>query len=109
MWPFGRRRNDGLDLDSFGAEIASASPPPGYGGIERFQDFRAVFLTGNSSEEQRRRVLAEIVLNWGKLWKGAPQRPEQVQRFEGRRDMALQLLDTIYVEPRSKPTTARRS
>ena len=73
--------------------------------MDRYRDFRAVFL-GESTPEQGRRVLHEI-LTWGHIWRTSMDPdPYQVHFNEGERSLSLKVVTAIENEPVPKPTQA---
>ena len=72
-----------------------------YTNIDRYRDFRSLFL----STDQGRRVLYEIMA-WGHIYRSTAVRgdPHETYRREGERNMALRVLTTIHVEPKAPPT-----
>ncbi len=79
-------------------------PSEDYDPIDRYNDFRKVFL----ETEQGRRVLRQI-LGWGNLLKSHlvrmpnPIDPYTVVAREGERNLALRLFSVMMVEPPKRP------
>ena len=76
--------------------------------MERYRDFRAVFLT----TDQGRRVLHEI-MRWGHMFNQSYHPVGQVDPYrvmgnEGERSLALKIYGTAMVEPPELPTQANR-
>ncbi len=103
-WPW--RRPGNPDPEAFLAELARSHPGGRrYTNIDRYRDFRVVFL----DSDRGRRVLFEI-LGWGHVFK--PSAP--LARFEanktffhdGERNIALRIMATMNAEPSVKPTKA---
>lgn len=94
-----------IDLEAVFGELALAHPGHGkYEPIDRYRDFRAVFL----ATDQGKRVLYEI-LSFGRMFKSSawPQfDAHQTMYHEGERNLALRILTTINAEPVDKPTRA---
>lgn len=89
-------------------DIMSKPQTGNYTEMDRYRDFRALFL----GTDQGRRVLYEI-LGWGHMFRpsfqGAPIDPNRVMIHEGERNMALKVLSTINKEPVTAPVTVNRS
>ncbi len=92
-------------MDEYLELLADLSVPgEDYDPIDRYNDFRKVFL----ETEQGRRVLRQI-LGWGSLLKSHlvrmphPIDPYAVVAREGERNLALRLFATMLVEPSKKP------
>jgi hypothetical protein len=87
-------------IDVFcGAVLGSAQDQAAYTAMERYRDFRALFL----STEQGRRVLSEI-LKIGFVAKsttqpGGPIDPYRTHLHEGRRTLAMDIFYHATVEP----------
>lgn len=83
----------------------SKAPTGDYDPMDRYREFRAVFL----STEQGRRVLHELLRRCGvnrTSVRGQPIDPHRVTFLEGERSIGLWLLGTIAVEPAQRPTQA---
>ena len=80
--------------------LADLSVPGDYNPVDRYNDFRKVFL----ETEQGRRVLRQI-LGWGHLLKShlvrmsRPIDPYAVLGLEGERNLALRIFSIMLVEP----------
>lgn len=98
IWPFRRREVDHEGL------LRSLGIPMPRSDMDRFRDFRAVFM-GN---EQGKRVLRDI-LEWGHVWQSsmAPD-PNQVMFSEGERNLALKIMAAVHNEPVERPTHTNR-
>ena len=87
------------------AEIVKARLGPSYTEIDRYRDFRQLFL----SSDQGKRVLYQL-LGWGHMVQSsaglANNETNRTFLIEGERNLALRILRTIYVEPKPKPTQA---
>ncbi len=86
--------------------LSAAHPGPGnYTPLDRYRDFRSVFL----STEQGKRVLYEI-LGFGHMFRslayGAKFETNRVFYHEGERNLALRIVSTINIEPKPKPDRA---
>ena len=92
---------DVLDFIS-GQTTATSSK---YNSLDRYRDFRKVFL----ETEEGKRVLREI-LCWAKLLMvtsaGKPIDPLELAKREGHKELGCKLLSTIYIEPAPKPDRA---
>ena len=90
-------------MDEFLEILADLSIPGEYDEIDRYNDFRKVFL----ETEQGRRALRQI-LAWGHLLKSHlvrmphPIDPYAILGFEGERNLALRIFSTMLVEPIKK-------
>lgn len=105
IWPFRRHRVGDPDPEAFLAELAASHPGKGYKPIDRYRDFRRVFL----DDEQGRRVLYEL-LAWGGMFKPlTPGRLETNETFfhEGERNIALKIMTTMHAEPTARPTSTK--
>lgn len=77
------------------------------GRLDRYQDFRAVFL----GSEQGRRVLHEILRQCGvnkAVSPAGPVDPYQTHLKEGRRGAALTIMGIIHSEPEPQPVQQTR-
>lgn len=88
-------------------EVTSLPALPNYTKKDRYADFNHVFMR----DEQGRRVLREI-LGWGGMFRastlGNPIDPYLSHIRIGERNMALRLLDAVYVEPPIPPVKQKR-
>ena len=77
------------------------------GALDAHRDFRAVFL-GESTEEQGRRVLNQI-MSWGRIM-GATSDSDPIVMaiMNGERNAVLRIIKVIEVEPEKQPTQAVR-
>lgn len=82
--------------------MATSIPAPGqYTDMDRFRDFKKVFMTDDGQ-----RVLREL-LAWGHLFKPSFDKDPYVMAFrEGERNMSLKLLIAITKEPKERPAQA---
>ena len=89
-------------MDEYLEILAGLSIPEEYDAIDRYSDFREVFL----ETEQGRRVLKQI-LGWGSLLKVHPMKspidPYMTERLEGQRNLALKIFAVMLVEPSKRP------
>ena len=92
------------DIDAFLSELSNARPQS-YTAMERYADFRAVFL----GSDQGKRVLHEI-LSWGHLYRSSAQvanfDPYKTMYCDGQRSIGIKTMMVINNEPRSQPTKA---
>ena len=88
--------------------LASLSLPDNYDPVDRYHDFRQLFL----ETEQGRRVLKQI-LGWGHLLRVStianPVDPWRMVFTEGERNMALRLFAAMLVEPPRKAERQERT
>jgi hypothetical protein len=88
-------------------EIMSLPSLEGYSKRDRYADFHQMF----AQDERGRRVLREI-LGWGGMFQigvsGNPIDPFRTHVRNGERNMALRLLDAVYIEPPEPPEKQRR-
>ena len=101
---------DEYEVDSGGLfdALMKLPSPEGYTAMDRYRDFRQLFM----GSEQGTRVLREI-LAWGHMFRpgfsaGGPIDPYRLSIHEGERNMALRLLGTINSEPVTKPAQVNR-
>ena len=89
----------------FLSELASVHPGKGYSKMDRYKDFREVFLT-----DQGMRVLYEI-LSWGHMFRSSAHLgkfdPYETMFHDGERNIALQIMYTMRAEPRDRPTSTK--
>ena len=89
-------------MDEYLEILAELSVPQEYNDIDRYNDFRKVFL----ETEPGRRVLKQI-LGWGSLLKVHPMRqpidPYLTERLEGQRNLALKIFAIMLIEPPERP------
>lgn len=87
-------------MDEYLEILAELSMPEKYDPIDRYNDFRKVFL----ETEQGRRVLRQV-LGWGHLLKShlagmpRPIDPYSLLGLEGERNLALRIFSVMLVEP----------
>lgn len=91
------------DIDVLFADLSATHPGKGeYSHLDRYADFRAVFL----ATDQGRRVLYEI-LSWGHMFAATPMlgqfEANKTFFLEGERNIALRIFDTAHKEPPEKP------
>ncbi len=89
-------------MDEYLEVLATLSVPEEYNEIDRYNDFRKVFL----ENDQGRRVLKQI-LGWGNLLRVHPMRspidPYMTERLEGQRNLSLKIFAIMLIEPKEKP------
>ena len=90
------------EMDEYLELLADLSVPEDYDDIDRYNDFRKVFL----EDEPGRRVLKQI-LGWGGLLKIHPMRSPidsaMTERLEGQRNLSLKIFAIMLVEPKKRP------
>ena len=92
------------DLEDFLVELSTAQTA-GRTAMDRYRDFREVFLGSDAG----RRVLHDI-LAMGKVFMTSFRKgdPHLLFAQEGRRSMAVQILKTVREEPQERPTRGRQ-
>ncbi len=89
-------------MDEYLEILAELSVPEDYNPIDRYNDFRKVFL----ETEQGRRVFKQI-LGWGSLLRVHPMKspidPYMTERLEGQRNLVLRIFAIMLVEPPKRP------
>ncbi|KKK64371.1 hypothetical protein LCGC14_2984870 [marine sediment metagenome] len=92
-------------MDEYLELLADLSvPTEDYDPIDRYNDFRKVFL----ETDQGRRVLRQI-LGWGHILKShlvgmpRPIDPYTILSLEGERNLALHIFSVMLVEPKKRP------
>ncbi len=102
-WPWRRARPD---HEAFLTELATSHPGKQYQKIDRYRDFRRVFL----DSEQGRRVLYELLALCGMYKSAAPRAkfdPYETMFLNGQQDIAFTLLGTLNIEPKARPTSTK--
>ena len=91
-----RYRRAAPDPEAFRADLEAAMAGVRYRPIERYRDFRAVFM----ATPPGRRVLWQI-LDWAHLWQhvAIPGDPHGTYLRDGRRDIGLKILKVMGAEP----------
>ena len=93
------------DFEALLAEITRARISPDYTEMDRYRDFRQVFMGTDAGK----RALA-IILGWGHIVRNAAalanHDTNKTQFFNGENNLALRILSTVYVEPKPRPTRA---
>lgn len=105
LWPFGRREPVPLDVDAFFGDLRRFAPMKDrYTAVDRYRDFRAVFISGGASPEQARRVLWQV-LDWCRLFRpvATPGDPHETYRRDGERNIGLKIFMTLNVQPSAGP------
>lgn len=105
-WPFRRHSKGTPDPEVFLAELAASHPGKAYKPMDRYRDFRRVFL----GDEQGRRVLYEL-LSWGHMFRS----PAKMSNFgtnetffhEGESHFAKLIMSTMHAEPKARPERAK--
>ncbi|GEM_PF-3672302 len=95
-WLSGGAKIGRPDPEVLFADLGRAHTGTGYGDLERYQDFRAVFL----SDKRGKRVLYEI-LTWARLFQPAyvPGDAYATHYRDGERNIGLKILAVINAEP----------
>lgn len=104
-WPWRRYRVGTPDPEAFLAELATVHPGKSYKPMDRYRDFRRVFL----ETEQGRRVLYEL-LAWCGMFR--PRRSFDTNETffkEGERNIALKIMTTMNAEPIARPATTKEA
>ena len=105
-WPWRRYDVGDPDPEAFLAELAASHPGKAYKPMDRYRDFRRLFL----DSEQGRRVLYEI-LRWGNMFRpSAPMAnfdPHETMFHDGERNVALRIMSTMHAEPRERPANTK--
>lgn len=94
------------DHQRFLSELAGSHPGRNYKPMDRYSDFRRLFL----ETEQGRRVFYEIMSFCGMYKSAAPRAnfdPYQTMFFNGQQDIGYRLLAAMNVEPKSQPTSTK--
>ena len=108
IWPFRRHRVGNPDPEAFIAELAASHPGKGYRPMDKYRDFRRLFL----ETDQGRRVLYEI-LGWGGMFRPSSRQGnfETNETFfhEGERNIALKIMTTMHAEPKARPTSTKET
>lgn len=104
FWPFGSRERVPPPPDP-----AALQPvlPDGYDDLDRYRDFRAVFV-GESTAEQGRRVLSCLLSrDMAHVWQPSMSAdPHQTAFREGERNVGLKILAALGNPPGRKATKA---
>lgn len=89
------------DPDAFFADLAASHPGKNYSKMDRYRDFRHLFL----GSEQGKRVLFEILL-WGHITR--PSAPlakfetNETMFLDGERSLAVKIMTTMNAEPQER-------
>ena len=105
-WNWRRHRVGNPDPEAFLAELAASYPGKTYKPMDRYRDFRRVFL----SDEQGRRVLYEVMSFCGMFRSAAPRAnfdPYHTAFLNGQQDIAFKLLATMNAEPKARPASTK--
>ena len=90
------------------AELYAAHPGKRYTKLDKYRDFRRVFL----DSEQGMRVLYEI-LSWGHMFRStatmANFEPYQTMFCDGENNIALRIMSTMNAEPKERPTSTKET
>lgn len=101
------KKNTQLNPEDILDLVASLPSQEGYTAMDRYRDFRRVFL----GSDEGKRVLREL-LAWGRMFRapafGNPVDPHRMSIAFGERNIALKLLSTLHNEPPEKPQRARK-
>ena len=96
------------DPEAFHADLKAATiRRDTYGAIDRYRDFRAVFL-GHSTPEQGKRVLWQI-FEWARMYHAIAVTGDAHQTYfrDGERTMGLRILRVLGAEPVERATQAQ--
>ena len=89
------------DPEAFLSQLAETHPGKNYSKMDRYRDFRRLFL----DTDMGRRVLYEI-LAWGNMFRPSAPRanfdPYQTMFHDGERNIALQIMTTMNAEPKDR-------
>lgn len=100
--PWRRHRVGTPDPEGFLSELARSYPGKAYRPMDRYRDFRRVFL----DSEQGRRVLYEI-LSWSGMFRSSAVQAkfETNETFfhDGEENIGLKLMATMHAEPKERP------
>jgi hypothetical protein len=99
-WPW--RRLGRPDPTRFLDELRRTNFGADYNETDRYRDFRAVFYGSPAGQ----RVLMSI-LGWGGLYdavESIPADSEALQRYTGRRELALDIMTALNAEPKGPAT-----
>lgn len=102
----GRRRKAGPgapDPEAFFDALRQAKLGGRYTPLDRYRDFRAVFL-GESGPQQGQRVLWQI-LAWCRIFRpvSVPGDPHETYRRDGERNIGLRIFMALNAEPPADP------
>ena len=104
-WPWNKGNPD---PEAFLAELSAVYPGKRYRNIDRYRDFRRVFL----DSEQGMRVLYEI-LSWGHIFRStatiANFEPYETMFHDGENNIALRIMSTLNAEPKERPTSTKET
>lgn len=93
------------DPEAFFAELSAAWTGKNYTELERYKDFRQLFM----GSDQGKRVLYQII-GWGHMFRPsaslAGHEPYRTMFHEGERNLTLRIFNAVHVEPKEKPTRA---
>ena len=83
-----------------------APPPANYTTVDKYRDFRRVFLYGDATEIQGRRVL-HFILDMANFWQ-SPARDSSLETYRmiGQHDIVRSILNIIIREPQELPKVA---
>ena len=100
FWPWKRLGNP--DPEAFIADLAASHQGKNYSKMDRYRDFRRLFL----ESEEGKRVLYEILSFCGMFRSAAPSAnfdPHKTMFLNGQQDIAFRLLATMNAEPKARP------
>lgn len=105
IWPW-HRRIDVARAQEMMAEIEQTRAHRPYSKMDRYRDFRQLFM----GSEQGKRVLYEL-LAWGNQFQSSVRRgnydPYQTMFYEGQRSIATDIIRTLSKEPPVLPTSTK--
>lgn len=102
------RRLGKSDPEAFLSQLAASHPGKRYSKMDRYRDFRRLFL----DTDQGRRVLFEI-LSWGHIFR-CPAAMSKFDPYEtlyhnGEANMAKRLMSTMNAEPKERPANTKET
>ena len=95
--------------DSFDALADLPSPPENYTDLDRYRDFRVVFMQTDEGRRVLRRIM-EMGCIFAEPRLISPIDPYMLAAFRGKRQLALEIFKTMNDEPQAeKPATQARA
>lgn len=96
---------DQLDPEAFFAELSKSYNGADYTEIDRYRDFRELFL----GSDRGKRVLWQL-MGFGHMFRStaalAGHETNKAFFHDGERNVALRIFNTVHVEPKARPTRA---
>ena len=96
------------DPEAFLAVLAASHPGKSYSKMDRYKDFRRLFL----DTEEGKRVLYEVLSFCGMYRSAAPAAnfdPYQTMFLNGQQDIAFRLLATMNAEPKERAAKTKEN